>query len=123
MLILLTIVTCGIYAIIFWYNYAEDMNRLCAGDGENTTNYIVAILLSIVTCGIYMWVWYYKIGNRLQKNAPRYGMQFQENGTSVLMWMILGSMLCGIGQFVAWHILIKNMNAIDQAYCAQAPQI
>lgn len=113
--ILLTIVTCGIYGIYFWYKYAEDMNIVCEGDGQNTQNYIIVILLSFVTCGIYSFIWYYGIGNRLAANAHRYGLQFQENGTTILLWELFGAFLCGIGPFVAMHIMIKNMNEL--AYC------
>jgi hypothetical protein len=35
------------------------------------------------------------------------------------MWMIFGSLLCGIGPFVAMHILIKNTNALANAYNTQ----
>lgn len=115
-LILLSIVTCGIYNIIFWYSYADDMNRICQGDGKETKNYIVVLLLSIITCGIYYWIWLYGVGNRLSENAPRYGTSFQENGTTIILWMIIGSFLCGIGAFVAMHILIKNMNELADRY-------
>ena len=74
------------------------------------------ILLSIITCGIYSWVWYYKLGNRLAANAPRYGLSFQENGTTVLLWLVFGALLCGIGPFIAMNILIKNSNRICNAY-------
>lgn len=115
-LILLSIITCGIYNIIFWYSYSDDMNRICQGDGKNTQNYIIVILLSFITCGIYYWVWLYGIGNRLSENAPRYETSFQENGTTLLLWMIIGSFFCGIGSFVAMHIMIKNMNALADRY-------
>ena len=114
--IVLSIVTCGLYGFYFWYKYAEDMNTVCAGDGKETKGFIVAFLLSIVTCGIYMWFWIYGIGNRLQENAPKYDLTFQENGTTLLMWMIFGSFLCGIGSFVALHFMIKNMNAVAVVY-------
>ena len=114
--ILLSIVTCGIYAIYFWYTYGEDMNKLCAGDGEDTANYIIVILLGMVTFGIYTFYWQYKMGNRLQKNAPRYGLNFIENGTTILMWALFGSLLCGIGYFIAMNIFIKNMNSIASIY-------
>lgn len=55
----------------------------------------------------------------MQANAPRYGLQFQENGTTILLWMIFGALLCGIGPFVAMHILIKNANALAAAYNAR----
>jgi hypothetical protein len=115
-LILLSFITFGIYGIIFWYSYAEDMNRICQGDGKETKNFIIVILLSIITCGIYTYIWYYGIGNRLSENAPRYNTSFQENGTTVLLWMIIGSALCGIGSLIAMHILIKNMNELGDRY-------
>ncbi|MDD3172298.1 MAG: DUF4234 domain-containing protein [Herbinix sp.] len=118
-MLLLSIVTCGIYGIIFWYNYSDDMNTVCNGDGKITQNYIIVILLSIVTCGIYGWVWYYGLGNRLQENAPRYGINFTENGTTVLLWMLFGSLLCGFGFYYAQYILVKNMNVLADRYNQQ----
>ncbi len=120
MFILLSIVTCGIYPLYFYYKLAEDMNIVCDGDGERTTEYIIAFLLSIITCGFYMFYWFYKIGNRLQANAPRYGLSFQENGTTVLLWLILGSLLCGIGAFIGINIIIKNINALGERYNSNA---
>lgn len=114
--ILLTFVTCGIYSIYFWYRYTEDINLVCDGDGNESPNYIIVFLLSLVTFSIYGFYWYYKQGNRLQAIAPSYGLNFQENGTSVLLWMLLGSFLCGIGTFVGMHILMKNMNDIAEPY-------
>ena len=55
-------------------------------------------------------------GNRLANNAGRYGLCIQENGTTVLMWCIFGTLICGIGPFIAMHILIKNSNMICNAY-------
>lgn len=115
-LILLNIVTCGIYSWIFTYKLVEDVNVACDGDGENTAGLVALIVLSTVTCGIYGFVWYYKLGNRLQVNARRYGMEFPENGTTVLLWLLLGSWLCGFGALFAMHIIIKNTNLICTAY-------
>ena len=114
--ILLSIVTCGIYSYYFIYKLAQDLNIACDGDGETTSGLLMFIVLSIVTCGIYSWIWFYKVGNRLASNAPRYGMNFTENGTTVLLWMLFGSMLCGIGPFIAMNIIIKNTNSICAAY-------
>ena len=116
MYILLSIVTCGIYSYYFLYSIAQDANVVCADDGKKTSGLAAFILLSIVTCGIYAWIWYYNLGNRLSENAPKYGLNFSENGTTVLMWMIFGSFLCGIGPFIAMNILITNMNALVHAY-------
>ena len=95
---------------------AQDVNEMCADDGKKTSGLVVFILLSYLTCGIYTLIWYYSLANRLAENAPRYGLQFQENGTTVLMWHIFGMLLCGIGAFIAMNILIKNTNAMAKAY-------
>ena len=116
MYILLSIVTCGIYSYYFLYSMAQDANVVCANDGKKTAGLVAFILLSFVTCGIYAWIWYYNLGNRLYENAPRYGLNFSENGTTVLMWLIFGALLCGIGPFIAMNILINNMNRLAHAY-------
>ena len=114
--IVFSLLTCGIYGYYFIYKMALDVNIMCEGDGQETAGLVQFILLSFITCGIYAWFWYYNLGNRLANNASRYGLQFQENGTTVLMWLLLGSLVCGIGAFVAMHILIKNTNAMAMAY-------
>ena len=119
MYILLSIITCGIYGYYFVYKMAHDVNIACEGDGEGTDGLVAYILLSFVTCGFYSMFWEYNLGNRLAANAQRYGMRFEENGTSVLLWKLFGSFLCGIGYFVGTNILIKNSNKICMAYNQQ----
>lgn len=114
--ILLCIITCGIYSYYFIYKMAHDINVACEGDGEQTAGLVKYILLNLITCGFYSLYWQYALGNRLAANAPRYGMNFQENGTTILLWCLFGSLICGIGPFVAMHILIKNSNSICGAY-------
>lgn len=72
--------------------------------------------LSGISCGFYSYYWYYKLGNRLQANAPTYGLTFTESGTTVLLWFIVGAIACGIGPLYAMHILMKNTNALATAY-------
>ncbi|MBS6194850.1 MAG: DUF4234 domain-containing protein [Clostridiales bacterium] len=117
--IVFSLLTCGIYSYYFIYKMAMDVNMMCSDDGEKTSGLVAFVLLSFLTCGIYAWIWYYKLGNRLQMNAPRYGLLFPENGTSVLLWFIFGSMLCGIGPFIAMNILIRNTNRMAAAYNRQ----
>lgn len=114
--ILLSLITCGIYSWYFIYALARDVNAVCAGDGKSTAGLIKLILLSLITCGFYSFYWYYALGNRLAENAPRYGLNFQENGTTVLLWYLVGMLACGIGPLVGMHIIIKNTNALCGAY-------
>lgn len=114
--IILSVITCGIYGYYFLYTMARDTNVACAGDGENTPGLAQLILLSIVTCGIYAYYWDYKIGNRLFANGPRYGLNLTENGTTVLMWDIIGLFIMGIGHYIAMYVLINNLNQICAEY-------
>ena len=117
--VLLNIITCGIYGFYFIHKMAQEVNIACDGDGEETPGLLIFILLSIVTCGFYAYYWYYKLGNRLSANASRYGLTFQENGTTVLLWCIVGLVLCGIGPLIGMYLLIKNSNMICSAYNRQ----
>ena len=57
-----------------------------------------------------------EIGNRLSANAKTYGIEMQENGTTILLWRLLGALICFVGSFVGSYILIKNINAICASY-------
>ncbi|MBE6136938.1 MAG: DUF4234 domain-containing protein [Erysipelotrichaceae bacterium] len=63
--IILSLFTCGIYSIYWFYVVAEDLNRREPEDP--LMNYILAILVSIVTCGIYGIYWNYKFFKKLDK--------------------------------------------------------
>ena len=89
-ILILDLVTCGIYGLYYMYTVTQDMNTMVGNDGHHIEP-SVAVLLNVVTCGLYGWYWYYKLGNRLANNAGRYGLQFIENGTTVLLWMLFGA--------------------------------
>ncbi len=114
--IVLTFITCGIYPWYFYYSVAKDANIICEGDGEETAGLLKHILLLFVTCGIYEYIWHCQFADRLRRNASRYGVTIEENGTTVLLWFIPGSFCCGIGSFVAYHIQMKNLNKMARAY-------
>ncbi len=115
-LVLLSIVTCGIYFYVFVYQLISDVDVACEGDGDETPGFWLFFLLTIVTCGIYAYFWYYKLGNRLANNCARYGIPTNENGTAVLLWMLFGAFMCGVGPFIAWNIIITNTNNVCMGY-------
>ena len=117
--ILLGFLTCGIYQLYVFYTIMRDVNVACDGDGWHTPGLLEFILFGILTCGIYDLYWFYSVGNRLADNAPRYGLRFQENGTTLLLWMLIGSLLCFIGSYVGIYFLLNNVNAICNAYNQQ----
>lgn len=117
--ILLDFLTCSIYPMYVIYTIIRDVNVVCDGDGKHTPGLLEFILFGILTCGIYDLYWFYSIGNRLADNAPRYGLHFQENGTTLLLWIIIGLLLCFVGKYVGIYFLLNNVNAICNAYNQQ----
>ena len=116
-LILLSIVTFGIYSLYFWSKYAEDMNIVCNGDGTHTRGILARIIFSILTLGIYELVWMYGVGERIAINSFKRNIYCNASGSSVLMWYILGSFIL-IGPFVAMHKMISGLNALCSNYNA-----
>lgn len=114
--IILNLLTCGLYSLFFWYNWNEDVNRICEGDGQEMPNYIVVWLLGMLTCGIYVYYWMYKQGNRLQSNAGRYGIWIQENGSGFLVWALLGLVTCELSIWYSYYLMISAVNKIAPAY-------
>lgn len=117
--ILLSLITCGIYPFFWLYQFAKDMNTVCYGDNEHTTELGYYILYSFITCGIYSFYWVYKLAQRQKNNGDRYGVYIKDDASTVLLWLIFGNLLFGIGGFVAWYIIINNMNILAHAYNTQ----
>ena len=115
-LIVLSIITLGIYPLFFWHAYVRDVNTICAGDGKNTRGILAVILLSIITLGIYGFVWTYGMQKRLQENASRYNAGAIPGGGTVLLWETVGLMLFGIGGLIGLYIQVDSMNRLAYNY-------
>lgn len=64
-LILLSLVTCGIYPLFYWAGVGEDVNKMCAADGKTTQNFWIAWLLGLITAGVFQLVWIYGVVERI----------------------------------------------------------
>lgn len=116
-LILLSVITCGIYNLFFMYGMIRDVNIALYNDGEKTPGLAKYVLLGIITCGIYQLWWIYNIGNRIQTSAKTlYDISIEESGTTLILWKVIGCLICGLGTYVGDYLLIKNVNLISGAY-------
>lgn len=61
--VILSIVTCGIYAIYWFITCTDEMNQVAPD--EYTTSGGMAFLFTLLTCGIYGIYWAYKMGMKL----------------------------------------------------------
>lgn len=111
--ILLGIITFGIYPIVFWTKFSNDVNKVCDGDGKKTMKFVFVWLLNFVTLGIFGLVWKVMLGQRLKSNAPRYDLKTSESGALVLMYTLL---IPVFGFMIGQAILIKNFNKLARAY-------
>lgn len=61
--IVLTILTCGIYGIIWQWSLNNEIRIY----NKKTKNSAISFLLSIVTCGIYFLIWMYNLGKEVEE--------------------------------------------------------
>ncbi len=84
--ILLSIVTCGIYAIIWFINMTDDASQ---SSGEEMSGGM-AFLLTLVTCGIYGFYWAYKMGKMMEKAGQNKNVSISDNSTIYLVLNLFG---------------------------------
>lgn len=76
--------------------------------------------LLVLIFAIYELYWIYKQGNRMKRAGYVYNTQVEENGSTYLLWSLLGLLLFGIGPYIARYIFIHNLNKLSTAYNARA---
>lgn len=62
--IILSVVTCGIYGIVWMVRQVDEVNRVANDQGAMSG--VVTWLLSAVTGGIYGWYWFYQAGKKMR---------------------------------------------------------
>ncbi len=82
MVILLMIVTCGIYGLYWYYKIAEEEKANLQDDSINPGT---ELLLIMFTCGIYMIYWWYMQGSRLKRLYDKKGIPAQDDSTLFLL--------------------------------------
>jgi len=110
--ILLSIVTCGIYPLYAIYSMAEDINTVCAEDGQRTTGLLLYIVFNLITCGFYSLIWWAKSASRIRDYGVKYGIPVSTSGTTYLLWTLFGLLICGIGPYIALYQYLHSLNNI-----------
>lgn len=98
--IVLSIVTCGIYELVWFVLLTDEVNQITNRQNEMSGG--ITLLLSIVTCGIFYFIWAYKMGEKVDqiKGTP--------SGSSNVLYLILS--LFGLG----WVALILAQDAVNK---------
>ena len=102
--IILTIVTCGLWGIIWEVQIADDIKLLTREEG--LVSGVVLVLLSLVTCGIYFIFWVYNAGNKLELVKAGYGLPTESKGLVYVVLSIFGFSI------VALALMQNDLNTI-----------
>lgn len=104
MCILLSIITCGIYNIFWFFAITDDTNKI---SGEpNPTSGGMAFLYSLITCGIYTFFWMYKRGEIIDNYNRQRGLGSTSNAILYLVLTIFG-----LG-FISYCLVQNELNKI-----------
>lgn len=106
--VILSIVTCGIYGII-WFIQLNDDAKEYSNDASMPTGG-VAFLLTLVTCGIYGIYWAYKMGKAIQKAKIDNGMANAADNS--VLYLVLE--IIGLG-IVDYCLMQNELNEITRA--------
>ncbi len=98
--LILSIVTCGIFNLVWIALMANDLREL-ANEPEDMSGGIV-VLLAIVTCGIYLIYWYYKAGKSIEK--AKYMRNMPADNSSGMIYLVLAI----LGLAIVSNCLIQN---------------
>ena len=104
--ILLSIVTCGIYSLVWFYNLVTDMNAACPSPDDMAPGTV--LLLNIITCGIFGAVWYYKAGEKVDRLKAANG---QPASYSAVLYLVLSLISFSIIASALLQNELNNMSA------------
>ena len=117
-LILLSLITFGIYDLYFFTKVGTDINQIASRrDGRHSMHFLLlTFIISPITCGIGGLVWYSNISQRIGNEARVRGNATNFSSSTFWLWAILGSLLFGIGPLVYYHKLCVTINYICASY-------
>ena len=115
--ILLSIITLGIYSIVYFSSVSSDINIIASRyDGKKTMHYCLLIfVVGPITLGIGTIVWYHKISARIGQELHRRDIGYGFSAATFWLWNVLGALIV-VGPFVYLHKLSKAMNMLCQNY-------
>ena len=94
--IILTIVTCGIYSYYWLYVTTKELND--ALGEEKRIDPVLMLILSIV-CGPIIYWWLYQRDLAMVELGQKEAVAYE---TKFILWLLL-SLICGVGLFVSEH--------------------
>ena len=102
--ILLSLITFGIYGLIWFFWLVEDLNTASQTPDDQTPGMV--LLLSIITCGIYGLIWLYHAGDKVDRIRQMNG---ELPSNSALIYLLVS--LFGFS-IVAYALIQNELNKV-----------
>ena len=119
-IILLGIITFGIYPLVVYSHISEEINVIATPhDNRRTMHYcLIYFLFSWMTLGIVPLVWNHRICDRIGNELKRRNIQYEFGASTFWLWGFLGGFVFGIGALVFTHKWMKAMNLLNMDWNA-----
>ena len=107
--IVLSVVTCGIYALYWFVCLTDDTNTAAGVEGTSGVTGVqtCALPISLITCGIYGFYWAYKCGEKLDQGRMNRGLPAANSGVLYLILYLLGGI-------IAYALIQNELNRLAE---------
>lgn len=116
-MILLSLITFGIYPLVLMSSVSNDINIIAGRyDGKRTMHFcLLLFIVAPITLGIGSIVWHHNISGRIGNELARRGISYSFGASSFWLWSVLGALII-IGPLVYLHKLLHSMNLLAENY-------
>ena len=115
-LMILSILTLGIYNILFFIPFSFDLDKVDPKRHRGKTmSYLTAYIFSLFTFSIVIDIWHYHIAGRVEEALERRNIYYDFDRSDFWKWFLFGSLIL-IGPFVYFHKLCTAMNLLCESY-------
>jgi Domain of unknown function (DUF4234) len=117
LVLILSIVTCGLYLIYWYYSVYSDLNQL---DGRTPTGnaYFIDFLLMIVTCGIWGIYVDYRISQQLNELQEKAGLAANDTTALVIILDVAAYVTIAFTYMISSAIQQDQLNKVMNALAA-----
>lgn len=115
--ILFSLLTCGLYSLVFWSDISTDINTVATRyDGKRTMHFLLLLfIIGPITFGIAYLVWFHNLSTRIGNELKRRGLQYRFGAADFWVWDFLLA-LTVIGPLLYIYKISNAMNNICASY-------
>lgn len=115
-LVLLDIVTLGLYSVFFFIPFASDLDKIAPDQyHRKTMGYLPAYILSLFTLSLVLVFWFHEISMRVEEALSRRNIDYEFTTGTYWIFYFCGPLML-IGRFIYFHKLCTAMNLLCEDY-------